>query len=76
MGSAAGPSEAQATVDEGAKKKEDPLMAVLKAKVLPEQETGEPLAGLLYFSLEGKHKPKQLSLQYNGPAGRLILEFK
>jgi hypothetical protein len=76
MGSGAGASEAQATVDEGGQRKEDPVMALLKAKVLAEKEISEPLSGLLYFSLEGKHKTKQLSLQYKGPAGRLILEFR
>ena len=65
-----------ATVDEGRKQKENPLLAVLKERVLPDKETAEPLAGLLYFSLEGKHKPKQLALQYAGTAGKLILEFK
>ena len=50
--------------------------AVLKTKILEEKKTTEPLSGLLYFSLEGKHKPKDLTLQYNGPAGRLVLAFK
>ncbi|HWR49842.1 MAG TPA: hypothetical protein VN428_01965 [Bryobacteraceae bacterium] len=69
-------SEAKATMDEGGKAKEDPVLAVLKAKVLEEKEITAPASGLLYFSLEGKHKPKQLSLMYSGPAGRLILEFR
>jgi hypothetical protein len=76
IGSSGGTSEAQVTLAEGDRKKKDPLLAVLKAKVLAEKETSEPLSGLLYFSLEGKHKPKDLSLQYNGPAGKLILEFR
>jgi hypothetical protein len=54
----------------------DPLLTVLKEKVLPEKEITEPLSGLLYFLLEGKHKPKDLELMYKGPAGRLSLRFK
>jgi hypothetical protein len=58
------------------KPREDPLLAVLKEKVLAEKEIAEPLSGLLYFLLEGTHKPKELELMYNGPAGRLSLRFK
>ncbi len=67
---------AKATVNAGAKDKEDPVLAVLKEKILPEKQTTEPVSGLLYFSLEGKHKPKDLILQYEGPAGRMVLSFK
>jgi hypothetical protein len=69
-------SSAQATVSTGGMQKEDPILAVLKEKILPEKKTAEPVSGLLYFSLEGKHKPKDLVLQYNGPAGKLKLTFK
>jgi len=31
---------------------------------------------MLYFALEGKNKPKDLSLLYKGPAGRLVFDFK
>jgi hypothetical protein len=55
---------------------QDPLLAALKAKVLPEKETTEPLSGLLYFYLEGKLKPKDLELRYQGSAGKLSLRFK
>ena len=58
------------------KTREDPVLAVLKEKVLAEKEISEPLSGLLYFLLEGKHKPKDLELMYKGPAGRLSLRFK
>lgn len=74
--STADTSSADATVTTGDMKKEDPLLALLKAKTLPEKKTASPLSGLLYFSLDGKHKPKDLVLQYSGPAGRLSLEFK
>jgi hypothetical protein len=55
---------------------QDPLLTALKAKVLPEKETTEPLSGLLYFYLEGKQKPKDLELRYQGSAGKLALRFK
>lgn len=76
LGTGSVSTEAKATVDDGGKAKEDPVLAVLKAKVLEEKEIATPASGLLYFSLEGKHKPKDLSLMYSGPAGRLILEFR
>jgi hypothetical protein len=57
-------------------KKEDSLLWVLKDKELPAKETRELVSGLLYFSLEGKHKPKDLELQYRGAGGKLNLEFK
>jgi hypothetical protein len=69
-------STATTTVNTGAKEKEDPVLAVLKEKILPEKQTEDQLSGLLYFSLEGKHKPKDLTLHYTGPAGHLKLEFK
>ena len=69
-------SSAEAKIDTNASAKENPLLSVLKAKILPEKQTTDPLSGLLYFSLEGKYKAKDLVLQYNGPAGRLQLEFK
>jgi hypothetical protein len=54
----------------------NPLMAALKAKGLAERETKVPVEGLLYFSIEGKVKPKDLSLIYKSPFGRLEMEFK
>jgi hypothetical protein len=69
-------SSTQATIDSGAKQKEDPVLTVLKQKALPEKETIEPVAGLVYFSLEGKHKPKDLELVYDGPAGKLSMRFR
>jgi hypothetical protein len=48
---------------------------VLKAKVLPDTESMEPVEGLLYFLVDGKVKPKDLRIIYQGPAGKLIMEF-
>jgi hypothetical protein len=76
VGNAAGQTETQATAKSGVGEKDNPLLAVLKDKVLPEKKTAAPLSGLLYFSLEGKHKPKDLELQYLGPAGKLVLKFR
>jgi hypothetical protein len=55
--------------------KENPLLGALKAKVLPDAETLEPAEGLLYFLIEGKVKPKDLRIIYQGPAGKLVMEF-
>jgi hypothetical protein len=62
-------------VDE--KKEGNPkLLAALKEKQLPDKETNEPLEGLLYFRLSGKHKLKDMAVLYRGPAGKLDLEFE
>ena len=66
----------QASVSSGDKDKENPLLAKLKQKMLPAKQGTEPISGLLYFSLEGKHKPKDLELMYRGPAGKLSIRFK
>jgi hypothetical protein len=55
--------------------KDNPLLAALKAKVLPDKETKEPLEGLLYFPIDGKIKPKDLAVIYKGRAGKLVMEF-
>jgi len=48
----------------------------LAAKILPDKETKEPIEGLLYFSINGKLKPKDVALQYKGSAGKLTMEFE
>lgn len=65
-----------ARMDTGAKDKPNPVLDVLKQRVLSEKETTEPLSGLLYFPMEGKHKTKDLELHYKGPAGKFSLRFK
>jgi hypothetical protein len=54
----------------------NPLLDALAVKGLPERETKQPVEGLLYFSMEGKVKPKDLALVYKSPFGRLEMEFK
>lgn len=52
------------------------LLEVLKVKELPTKESDDPVEGYLYFSLDGKHKLKDLAVLYRGPAGKLDLEFE
>jgi hypothetical protein len=67
----------EAKVEAGAKSdKENPLLAVLKEKVLPEKEVTDPVTGLLYFQIEGKVKPKDLELYYKTPGGKLAVRFR
>jgi len=71
-----GQGSAQAGLSSDAKQKENPTLAALHARAMPEKSTAEPVSGLLYFQLEGKHKPKDLELRYNGPAGKISLRFR
>jgi len=61
-------------IDDNAK--ENPALASLTEKVLPDKESKTPLEGLLYFSINGKLKPKDVALVYKGAAGKLIMEFE
>jgi hypothetical protein len=61
-------------IDDNAKA--NPALASLTEKVLPDKESKTPVEGLLYFSINGKLKPKDVSLQYRGAAGKLIMEFE
>jgi hypothetical protein len=76
VGNSATQEGVQAKVSEENKGKDSPLLTTLKEKVLPEKETAEPLSGLLYFPLDGKHKAKDLALVYSGAGGKLTLEFQ
>lgn len=67
--------EDRATVKSGATEKPNPLMDVLKQKILPEKETETPVSGLLYFPME-KQKLKDLELIYTTSEGKLRLRFK
>lgn len=69
-------SDAKATIVEGNRMEENPLLATLKERILPEKETSEAVSGLLYFHMEGKHKPKHLQLWYQSPSGKLTLRFQ
>jgi hypothetical protein len=63
-------------VQESRDEKENPLLAALNAKILPEKEISEPTSGLLFFQMVGKLKPKDLELHYKGPSGKMALRFK
>jgi hypothetical protein len=54
----------------------NPILAGLKTKELKYGKTMTPVKGLLYFSLDGKHKLKDLELWYRGPAGKFVISYK
>jgi hypothetical protein len=56
--------------------KANPILATLKNKELTYGKTMKPVKGLLYFSLDGKHKLKDLELWYRGPAGKFVISYK
>lgn len=66
-------AEARTAANEGSA--ENPLLAVLKARILPEKETNDAVSGDLFFLFEGKHKLKDFDLIYKTASGNLILEF-
>jgi hypothetical protein len=75
----AGADGAEPKMEDSAKSKDgkdSPLLAALKAKILPDKESLEPVEGLLYFPIDGKLKPSDLAVIYKGPAGRLTIEFE
>jgi len=67
--------EAHTTVKSGSGEKPDPILEVLKQKILAEKETEAPVSGLLYFPME-KQKLKDLELIYTTTDGKLRLRFK
>jgi len=71
-------SGVQAKVEKSKSDPNNPLLAILKDKCLPEKEITESVSGLLYFPKvgDGKIKPKDLELHYKGPGGRLSLRFR
>ncbi len=77
MGNTAAVTGAQAKMNSGSKDKgkQDPMLATLKEKMLPEKDTDTPISGLLYFPME-KQKVKDLELFYTTPAGKMDLRFR
>jgi hypothetical protein len=53
----------------------DPMLSVLKRKILAEKSVTETVSGLLFFPLD-KEKPKHLALVYTTPAGKLRMQFR
>ena len=77
MASPGNPKEVNLNTKEDDKSPGNPkLLEALKAKQLPDKDTTEPLEGLLYFRLSGKHKLKDMAVLYRGPAGKLNLDFE
>src|SRR5579884_3050453 len=77
MGNAQTQTHAETTVKEDEKGKDStPVLKALKEKILPEKETTDTTAGLLYFEIDGKVKTKDLELRYKTPAGWLAMRFR
>lgn len=65
------PSVRTATAQE-----DSPMLKVLAEKALPDKDVKAAVEGLLYFAVDPKLKPKDLSLIYQGEAGKLVIDFK
>lgn len=75
IGNAGGVSSAEGHVESSDKDADNPLLTLLKKKILPEKTTKQAISGLLIFPIEGKVKGKDLALIYAGQAGRMVMEF-
>ncbi|HLY20773.1 MAG TPA: hypothetical protein VKR61_26280 [Bryobacteraceae bacterium] len=75
VGSAGAPDAAEAKTRTGSQEKENPLLAVLKQKELPETKTDKPVSGLLYFPME-KQKAKNLELRYDMQGDKIVMRFR
>ncbi len=62
----------------GTSEEDSPLLKVLTEKALPDKDIKTAVEGLLYFAMDAnlKLKPKDVSLIYQGPAGKLVVDFK
>lgn len=77
VGNAPTTTETKTTIQTNTDEADNPLLQVLKDKVLPEKETNDPQSGLLYFLFDGKPpKVKDLTLIYKFRGGKVILDFK
>jgi len=76
IGTSAGTTEAKTTIQTDTGEPDNPLLQVLKDKILPEKETNDPQSGLLYFLFDGKPpKIKDLTLIYKFRGGKVIMDF-
>lgn len=75
VGSGGAPEGAEAKTRTGSHEKDDPMLAVLKEKELPETKTDEPVTGLLYFPME-KQKIKDLELRYSMSDDKITMRFR
>ena len=75
VGSAGAPAAAEAKTRTGSSEKDDPMLAVLKQKELPETKTDKPVSGLLYFPME-KQKAKDQELRYAATDDKITMRFR
>jgi hypothetical protein len=75
VGDAGAPAGAEAKTRTGAHEQDDPMLAVLKQKELPETKTDKPVSGLLYFPME-KQKIKDLELRYIPSDDKITMRFR
>lgn len=54
----------------------NPLLAVLKSRAIEDGEISQPVNGLMYFLMDGKHKVKHLELHYRGQSDKLDIRFR
>ncbi len=76
IGNAPATSVPDVKVQESRDERENPLLAAITAKILPEKQITEPISGLLFFQITGKVKAKDLELHYKGPSGTMALRFR
>lgn len=72
----AGDATTQTSISQTNSDQTNPLLSLLRERVLPQKEITEAATGLLYFSLEGKHKPKDVELIYRGNGVKFSVRFK
>jgi hypothetical protein len=75
LGNTGSQEKDEATVTGKKGQPQNPLVALLDQKRLPDKQTTDPVSGLLYFQIDGKVKNKDLELIYQGQAGRLYIGF-
>ncbi len=76
VGSAGEPDASEAKIRTGAHEKENPMLAVLKQKELPETKTDKPVSGLLYFPMEKQKVEDDLELRYDLTGDKITMRFK
>lgn len=69
-------AETRSEVNEKQEAQENPVLATLRKKELPQGKTVETVKGYLYYIFDGKHKLKDLELMYKTPQGTLMLDFE
>jgi hypothetical protein len=69
-------SERTVEAAQGAKRNAQSLMERLQARELPVGPVDETVRGFLYFQMNPKDNPKNLTLNYDGPPGKFRIHFK